>query len=50
MNHATTLSHANPNPNAGADAWWQRIARWLLRSWTAACVHAERKERFVPYY
>lgn len=53
MNHPTTSSHAYSNPNlnagAGAAAWWQGIARRLLRAWTAASIHAERKGRFVPY-
>jgi len=50
MNHATTSLHANPKPNVGAAAWWQCIVRWPLRVWTAACIRAESKERFVPYY
>ncbi|HEU5297377.1 MAG TPA: hypothetical protein VFU71_21545 [Burkholderiaceae bacterium] len=28
----------------------RQVARWLLRSWEAACRRAERPTRFVPRY
>ncbi len=28
----------------------EAMKAWLGRSWQAACRHAERVDRFVPYY